>query len=95
MGKPKTLVKREACLVLGINGSDKRVVILLPRSRNKRLQQATPDTTTAKAGVNVDRVLNRLLVSGPGPEGTVTGKPLPPTRASSVSRFSSFRFLGS
>src|ERR1035437_1044065 len=38
------------------------------------LQKPTPDAPTAKARVNINRVLDRILVGRPCPEGAETGK---------------------
>src|SRR5687767_8791697 len=74
MGESQPLVKREAGLVCRINPSDENMVILRSSSLDNLLQQTSPDALTAKARVNVNRVLDRIFVGRPCPEGAETGK---------------------
>src|SRR5580765_5798518 len=74
MGEPQSLVKRQARLVRRINPSYKNMVILLSCSLDNLLQKTPPDAPTAKARVDINRVLDRIFVGRPGPEGAETGK---------------------
>src|ERR1700722_5447903 len=68
MAKTKLFVKRNAGLIGRVDASNEDVVILAPRFFNQLLKNNAPSATPPKTGINIDRMLDRILVCRPCPE---------------------------
>src|SRR6266511_1500219 len=72
--KPQSLVKTNTHSVGRVDAPHENMIILPLRGGDDFLKQTFPNSLSAKARVNVNRMLDRILIGRPCPECAVTSK---------------------